>query len=137
MKKIFLYQEIKPQDRSETLPRGTYEVDDINWITAAPWDLDNEEEVHGGMATFVVASGPLASPKRRIGMVVEEEFEGERLVILAGWGVEEFESAARGASTSGLMQAKKLFGDILARTPGEKRAVWGVTFIDGLISGRE
>jgi hypothetical protein len=137
MKKIFLYQTVRPQDGSAELPRGPYEVDDIKWITAASWDTDNEENVHGGLATFVVASGEFAGLSRRIGVIVEEEFEGESLVVLAGWGIEEFESAARGASKQGLLQAKKLFEEILARNSGEERATWGVRFIVGLLTTKE
>lgn len=137
MKKVFLYQEIVPQDRSLTLPRGFYEVDDIKWITVATWDTDNEEDIHRGMATFVVTSGEHRGLARRIGVIVEEAFEGEGLVILAGWEIESFEIAARSASESGRAQAKKLFEEILARHPGEKRATWGITFIDQLASAKE
>jgi hypothetical protein len=38
---IVLYQEVKPQDGSPTLPKGIYEVADLKWIASAPWDLDN------------------------------------------------------------------------------------------------
>lgn len=131
--KVVLYQEVTPQDKSPTLPRGLYEVKDLQWISTAQWDQENAEGIHGGMATFVVASGEFAGSKRRIGVVVDEEFESERLVIMAGWGIEEFESAARYATVSGLQRAKKLFEEILARNANDSRSGWGITFIDKLL----
>lgn len=134
--KVVLYQEIPPQDESPTLPRGLYEVRDLQWISGAVWDREHEEEIHGGTATFVVVSGEFAGSKRRIGVVVEEEYEAERLVIMAGWGIEEFESAARGATAGGLDKAKKLFAEILSRNANDSRSKWGITFIDKLLAAK-
>ena len=67
MTKIALFDTVKPNDDSEVLPRGLYEVDEIKWISYRTVNSHNR-----GAATFVVVSGPHASSRRRIGCITDD-----------------------------------------------------------------
>lgn len=71
--KVALYDTVKPSDGSETLPRGTYEISEVRWISYR--DLGGH---HRGVATFVVTEGEHASSRRRIGCVTDEPGELRR-----------------------------------------------------------
>lgn len=72
--KVSLYQEVRPQNNSPTLPVGEYEVGAIKWIAGRvagePSPLDLPKTQANGIATFVVTMGPEANiVRRRIGVI--------------------------------------------------------------------
>jgi hypothetical protein len=73
--KVSLYHSVRPQDGSEVLPEGEYDVDQVEWISRH-YSAD-DEPLNVGLAIFVVTSGERAGPRRRIGVVREVKAEGK------------------------------------------------------------
>jgi hypothetical protein len=76
--KVSLYQEVRPQNNSPTLPVGEYEVGAIKWL-GGRWmggsDLNLSKPQANGLATFVVTMGTEANiVRRRIGVIKVLEF---------------------------------------------------------------